>query len=80
MAEEKVVEFKEYSEGEIYKAAKLFTEAEGIVPAPESAHAIASVIEEVRREKEEKKTILFNLSGHGLLDLPNYESMMMKYG
>jgi len=80
LAEEKVVEFKEYSEGEIYKAAKLFTEAEGIVPAPESAHAIASVIEEVRREKEEKKTILFNLSGHGLLDLPNYESMMMKYG
>ncbi|MEM3864138.1 MAG: TrpB-like pyridoxal-phosphate dependent enzyme, partial [Metallosphaera sp.] len=49
-------------------------------PAPESSHAIKAVIDEAReaKKKNEKKVIVFNLSGHGLLDLPNYESMMRR--
>jgi tryptophan synthase, beta chain (EC 4.2.1.20) len=58
----------------------LFAEAQGIVPAPESAHAIKAVIDEALKAKKnhERKVIVFNLSGHGLLDLPNYESMMKR--
>ena len=48
---------------------------EGIVPAPESTHAIAAAVREALRAKEEgaSKTILFNLSGHGMIDLYAYE-------
>ena len=53
----------------------LFARTEGIIPAPESAHAIAQAIREAKRAKEEgvSKTILFNLSGHGQIDLYAYE-------
>lgn len=56
-------------------AGVLFARTEGIIPAPESAHAIAATIREALRAKEEgtAKTILFNLSGHGLVDLYAYE-------
>src|SRR5574344_1509843 len=56
---------------EVFRAMKLFACAEGIIPAPESSHAIALVIREALRAREEgsSKVILFNLSGHGLLDL-----------
>lgn len=59
---------------EVFEAGKLFANQEGIVPAPESAHAIASAINIARecKAKGEKKIILFNLSGHGLLDLSGY--------
>ncbi len=59
---------------EVFDAGKLFANQEGIVPAPESAHAIASAIDIARacKAKGEKKVILFNLSGHGLLDLGGY--------
>jgi len=54
----------------------LFARTEGIIPAPESCHAIAATIREALRCKEtgEQKVILFNLSGHGLIDMPSYES------
>ncbi|MBW9140331.1 MAG: TrpB-like pyridoxal phosphate-dependent enzyme [Candidatus Aramenus sp.] len=80
LIKEKVVEWREYSEPEIFEAAKLFMRAQGIVPAPESAHAIKAVIDEALEAKKtnEKRVIVFNLSGHGLLDLPNYESMMKR--
>ncbi|MCI2414944.1 MAG: TrpB-like pyridoxal phosphate-dependent enzyme [Candidatus Aramenus sp.] len=80
LIKEKVVEWREYSEPEIFEAAKLFMRAQGIVPAPESAHAIKAVIDEALEAKRanEKRVIVFNLSGHGLLDLPNYESMMKR--
>jgi len=76
-----VIEGVEYGEGEVFKAAKLFMETQGIVPAPESAHAIAAVIDEAlaAKARKEKKVIVFNLSGHGLLDLTNYESMMRRW-
>jgi len=75
---EKMIEWREYSELEIFEAAKIFMQAQGIVPAPESAHAIKAVIDEALEAKKnnEKKVIVFNLSGHGLLDLPNYELML----
>jgi len=61
-----------------FKAAMLFAKAEGIIPAPESAHAIAATINEALKCKEEgtKKTILFNLSGHGLIDMTAYDSYL----
>lgn len=61
-----------------FKAAMLFAKAEGIIPAPESAHAIAATINEALKCKEEgtQKTILFNLSGHGLIDMAAYDSYL----
>ena len=60
---------------EAFDAAKLFARVEGIIPAPESSHAIAGAIRLIKKYKSlgEKKTIIFNLSGHGLLDLKAYE-------
>jgi len=60
---------------ETFEAAVLFARTEGIIPAPESAHAIASTIRAAKKCKEtgEKKVILFNLSGHGHFDMSAYE-------
>ena len=60
---------------ETFKAATMFSRAEGIIPAPESSHAIAAAINEALKCKVsgEKKTILFNLSGHGLIDMSAYD-------
>ena len=61
-----------------FKAGVLFAQTEGIVPAPESAHAIAAAINEALKCKEEgtTKTILFNLSGHGLVDMAAYDQYL----
>ena len=58
-----------------FAAGVLFAKAEGIIPAPESCHAIAATINEALKCKEtgEVKTILFNLSGHGLVDMSAYD-------
>ena len=60
---------------ETFDAGILFARTEGIIPAPESCHAIAATVREAKRCKEsgEQKTILFNLSGHGLIDMPSYD-------
>ena len=60
---------------ESFEAGMLFARTEGIIPAPESCHAIAATIHEANKCKEtgEEKVILFNLSGHGLIDMPSYE-------
>jgi len=60
---------------ESFAAGTLFAQAEGIIPAPESCHAIAATIREAQKCKEsgEAKTILFNLSGHGLIDMTAYD-------
>jgi len=60
----------------VFEAGTLFAQTEGIVPAPESAHAIAAVAKEAIKAREEgrKRVLLFNLSGHGLLDLSAYET------
>ena len=66
---------KAYEQLEVFQAAQLLAQTEGIVPAPESAHAIKEAIVQALKCKEtgEAKTILFNLSGHGFLDLGAYE-------
>ncbi|MHB9056362.1 MAG: TrpB-like pyridoxal phosphate-dependent enzyme [Paludibacteraceae bacterium] len=63
---------------ESFDAGVLFAQTEGILPAPESAHAIAAAIREAKKAKEEgiKKTILFNLSGHGLIDMAAYDQYL----
>ncbi len=67
-----------YHQREVFEAAVLFAKSEGIVPAPESAHAVKGVIDLAleAKKKNEKKVILFNLSGHGLLDLQGYQDFM----
>ncbi len=61
-----------------FNAGVLFAQTEGIVPAPESAHAIAATINEALKCKEEgtTRTILFNLSGHGLVDMTAYDQYL----
>ena len=61
-----------------FKAATIFAQSEGIIPAPESSHAIAAAIREaqVAKESGEKKVILFNLSGHGLIDMAAYDQYL----
>ena len=65
-------------QNDAFSAAMLFAQNEGIVPAPESAHAIRAAIDEALKAKEEgvTKTIVFNLSGHGHLDLYSYDKYL----
>ncbi|MBX3006495.1 MAG: TrpB-like pyridoxal phosphate-dependent enzyme [Melioribacteraceae bacterium] len=69
---------KSYDQLEVFGAAQMFAQAEGIVPAPESSHAVKEAIVQALKCKEsgEAKTILFNLSGHGFLDLGSYEMFL----
>lgn len=70
----KMIEARAEGETEIMNAAKIFARNEGILPAPESAYAIKVAIDEAleAKKKNEPKTILFNLSGHGIFDLQAY--------
>ena len=63
---------------ESFEAGLLFARSEGIIPAPESCHAIAATVREAKRCKEEGKSevILFNLSGHGLIDMRAYDQYL----
>lgn len=72
---DKMMHGVDISQLETFEAGILFARSEGIIPAPESCHAIAATIREAKRCKEsgEQKTILFNLSGHGLIDMPSYD-------
>ena len=62
----------------MFEAAIQFTRTEGILPAPESAHAIRAAVDEAlaAREEGKAKVILFNLSGHGHFDLAAYENYL----
>ena len=70
------IEAVAYPQIPVFEAAVLFARQEGIVPAPESAHAIRAAIDEALKAKEAGKarTILFNLSGHGHFDMAAYDS------
>jgi tryptophan synthase beta chain len=73
-----LIEARAMPQLKVFAAAVQFARAEGIVPAPEPSHAIAAVIEEAIRCREEnqKKVILFNLCGNGQLDLAAYDSYL----
>ena len=70
---EGLIEARAEHQLECFKAGVLFAQCEGIIPAPESCHAVKAAIDEAMRDPKEPKTILFNLSGHGLLDLSSYD-------
>ncbi len=72
---DEIIEAVSYHQLACFEAAVTFAKSEGIIPAPESSHAIRSAIDEAMRAKEEgkEKTIFFNLSGHGYLDLSAYD-------
>jgi tryptophan synthase beta chain len=73
-----LIETKAVPQLATFEAALMFAHAEGIIPAPETAHAIRTAIDEAldAKEKGEKRTILFNLSGHGHFDLSAYQAYM----
>lgn len=70
-----IIEPRAYTQEKIFAAGKVFLKTEGILPAPEASHAVAAVIDEALKAKEEgvEKSILFNLSGHGFLDINAYD-------
>ncbi|MCP4756882.1 MAG: TrpB-like pyridoxal phosphate-dependent enzyme [Proteobacteria bacterium] len=75
LANEGLIEAKSVTQLDAYKAGILLTRSEGIIPAPETNHALACVVDEAIKAKEEgkEKVILFNWSGHGLVDLAAYD-------
>ena len=72
------MEARAYHQNAIFDAALQFARTEGILPAPESAHAIRAAIDEAlaAREAGERRTVLFNLSGHGHFDLSAYDQYL----
>jgi tryptophan synthase beta chain len=72
------IEARAYPQNACFEAATLFARTEGIVPAPESSHAIRAAVDEAIQAREEgrPRVILFNLSGHGLLDLQAYDDYL----
>ena len=73
---DKLIEAQAYEQTSVFEAAVQFARTEGIIPAPESAHAILSAVVEAKKAKAEgtKKVILFNLSGHGHFDMSAYDA------
>ena len=75
---DQIIEAKAYTQNPCFEAAITFARSEGIIPAPESSHAVRAAIDEAlaAREAGQSKVILFNLSGHGHFDLTAYERYM----
>jgi tryptophan synthase beta chain len=75
LCHEGLIEAQAYHQTGVFQSALVFARSEGILPAPESSHAIHSAIVEAKRADEEgkEKAILFNLSGHGFFDLAAYD-------
>ncbi|MEM0031555.1 MAG: TrpB-like pyridoxal phosphate-dependent enzyme [Desulfurococcaceae archaeon] len=78
LVKNKIVKPIAYHQTDVFEAARLFAQVEGIVPAPESAHAVKAVIDIAveAKKKNEEKVIIFNMSGHGLLDLQGYRDYL----
>jgi tryptophan synthase beta chain len=78
--DEGIIDAKAYHQNSIFEAAVLFSRTEGIIPAPESAHAIRAAVNEALEAKElgEERVILFNLSGHGHFDMLSYDAYFEK--
>lgn len=78
LLKDKLIEAVDIDQLDSFKAGVLFAQTEGIMPAPESNHAIAATVNEALKAKVEgkQKTILFNLSGHGLIDMSSYDQYL----
>ncbi len=75
LADQKLIESKAYPQKQVFEAAVAFARTEGIIPAPETAHAICAAIDAATADKKEK-CIVFNFSGHGFLDLSAYDKFL----
>jgi tryptophan synthase beta chain len=75
LIDEGILEAKAVSQLAAFEAGVLFAKTEGVIPAPETNHALATVVDEAKKAKQEgkEKVILFNYSGHGLIDLGSYD-------
>ncbi|MDD2671082.1 MAG: TrpB-like pyridoxal phosphate-dependent enzyme [Syntrophales bacterium] len=73
-----LIEARAFNQIETFDAGVKWARTEGFIPAPETNHAIAAVVEEAKKAREEgkEKVILFNFSGHGIIDLPAYDAFM----
>ncbi len=80
LVKEGFVEAVAYPQNPVFEAGMLFARTEGIIPAPETSHAIRAVIDEALkcRERKEEKVIVFNFSGHGHFDLAAYDAYVNK--
>lgn len=78
LVKEQIVEARSYNQLETFSAGVEWARSEGFIPAPETNHVIAAVMQEARRAREEgkEKVILFNWSGHGIIDLPAYDAFL----
>jgi tryptophan synthase beta chain len=78
LVDEAIIEALAYAQNSVFEAAIQFARSEGIVPAPESAHAIRATIDEALRARDagERRVILFNLSGHGHFDMGAYDAYL----
>jgi tryptophan synthase beta chain len=72
------LEARAYPQTACFEAAVQFARAEGLIPAPETSHAIRAAIDEAldAREAGEERVILFNLSGHGFFDMAAYDAYL----
>jgi len=78
LVHEKIIEARAYAQNPVFDTARLFAQTEGIVPAPETAHAVKAAVDEAVRCREtgEEKCIVFNYSGHGHFDLAAYDAYL----
>ena len=78
LVHEKVMEARAYAQNPVFEAARLFAQTEGIIPAPETAHALRAVVDEaiICRETKQAKCIVANFSGHGHFDLAAYDAFL----
>jgi tryptophan synthase beta chain len=78
LVERGVIEAEAYPQNEVFEAAVQFARIEGIIPAPESAHAVRAAMDEANdcKERGQSQVILFNLSGHGHFDLAAYDAYL----
>ncbi|MCU0588377.1 MAG: TrpB-like pyridoxal phosphate-dependent enzyme [Syntrophobacteraceae bacterium] len=76
LVKERLVEARAFNQIETFTAGVQWAQSEGFIPAPETNHVIAAVVEEAERARQEgkEKVILFNWSGHGIIDLPAYDA------
>jgi len=76
LVKEQLVEARAFNQIETFSAGVKWARTEGFIPAPETNHVIAAVVQEAERAREEgkEKVILFNWSGHGIIDLPAYDA------
>jgi tryptophan synthase beta chain len=80
LVHEGVIEARAYPQNPVFDAARLFAQTEGIIPAPETAHALKAAVDEAVRCREtgEAKVIVLNFSGHGHFDLAAYDAYLEK--